>query len=81
VRPSVYKIKKMTGGVLSDKFVLKSDSKNEIVVDDYVQVRDEFLYGLKETINAIFSNNEPFTMTRDRSRKCSYCPYRLLCMR
>ncbi len=81
VRPSVYKIKRMTGSALSDKFILKSDSKNEIVVDDYNQVRDEFIYGLKETINAIFSNNEPFTMTTDRSRKCSYCPYRLLCMR
>jgi len=81
VRPSVYKIKGMTGAALSDKFVLKSDSKNETVVEDYNQVRAEFLYGLNETISAIFSENEPFTMTRDKARKCSWCPYSSLCMR
>jgi hypothetical protein len=81
VRPSVYKIKKMTGDALSDKFVLKSDSKNEAVIEDYSQVRQEFLYGLKETVNSIFSSDQPFTMTSDQARKCSWCPYRLLCMR
>ena len=81
IRPSIYKIKKLTGDIFSDMLRLKTDSKNEIVVDDYTIVREEFLYGLNEVIALIFSNNEPFVMTTDIRGKCAYCPYRALCMR
>jgi hypothetical protein len=81
VRPSVYAIKRLTGGVLADNLTLRADSKSEIVIDDYGMVREDFLIGLKEVIMAIFSKDEPFTMTSDISGKCSYCPYRALCMR
>lgn len=79
--PSIYKIKRMSGGLLSDKLKLKNESKTEIVVDDYSLVRDEFLSGLKHVISNIFSLNEPFVMTTDVRGKCSYCPYKKLCMR
>jgi CRISPR/Cas system-associated exonuclease Cas4 (RecB family) len=32
-------------------------------------------------ITEIFSNNEPFIMTNDIRGKCTYCPYRKLCLR
>jgi CRISPR/Cas system-associated exonuclease Cas4 (RecB family) len=81
VRPSVYKIKKLSGGSLSDLLRLKSDGKTEVVVEDYKMVREEFLDGLKEILAKIFSNNEPFIMTGDIRGKCEYCPYRILCNR
>jgi len=81
VRPSIYKIKKMTGGFFSDRLRIKTDSKNEMVVDDYNEVREEFISGLKVTISDIFSESEPFIMTDDVRGKCSYCPYKSLCMR
>ena len=81
VRPSIYKIKKLTGILLKDKLRLKTDNRTELVIDDYRKVREEFLYGLKELIATIFSNSEPFIMTSDIMGKCSYCPYNGLCMR
>lgn len=81
VRPSVYKIKKMTGGVFSEMLRLKPDKKTEILVDNYNLVRDEFLSGLKGVVEDIFSIDEPFVMTADLRGKCSYCIYRILCLR
>jgi ATP-dependent helicase/DNAse subunit B len=81
VRPSVYTIRKLTGGTISDKLRLKSDSRSDLGIDDYKSVREEFLNGLKGLINTIFSNSEPFVMTGEARSKCSYCPYKTLCMR
>jgi CRISPR/Cas system-associated exonuclease Cas4 (RecB family) len=81
VRPSVYKIRKLSGGDLSDKLRIKTDTKTEMILDDYGLVRDEFVNNLKEIISKIFSNDEPFTMTSDVRGKCSYCPYKALCLR
>jgi ATP-dependent helicase/DNAse subunit B len=81
LHPSIYKIRKLSGGSFSDKLLLKADNKTEIIVDDYRIVRDEFLTGLKQVIGGIFSINEPFRMTTDIRTRCSYCPYRILCMR
>ncbi|MCX6325180.1 MAG: PD-(D/E)XK nuclease family protein [Bacteroidia bacterium] len=81
VRPSVYKIKKMAGGLLIDKLKLKTDGKSEIVIDDYRKIREEFMSCLKGIINTIFGDDEPFSMTSDTRGKCSYCPYSSLCMR
>jgi hypothetical protein len=81
VRPSVYKIKKLNGAIISDKLKLKNGSKNEDVIDNYDSVRDEFLHSLKGLISIIFSDDEPFVKTIDAWGKCSWCPYRTLCMR
>jgi len=81
VRPSVYKIKKLSGGLLSDVLRLKTDSKTELAVDDYKIVREEFISGLTGIIAKIFSSNEPFIMTEDIRGKCEYCSYRALCNR
>ncbi len=81
VRPSIYKIKRLTGSILKDKLRLKTGTKTELVIDDYGTVREEFLNGLKELISRIFSDSEQFTMTSDIMGKCSYCPYKGLCMR
>jgi hypothetical protein len=81
IRPSIYKIKKINGDPLSDKLKLKTDAKNEIVIDDYNLIRDEFLDGLGGIVKTIFDEKEPFRMTTDIRGKCTYCPYRALCGR
>jgi hypothetical protein len=81
LRPSVYSIRKMTASSDNDKLKIKIDGKNEIIVEDYNQVRDEYIKNLKGVISDIFSRDEPFVMTNDIRGKCSYCPYRRLCLR
>ncbi len=81
IRPSVYRIKKGSDGILSDKLKIKTDTGKEIVIEDYSKIRNSFMESLKETIRLIFSNEEPFRMTNDRTGKCRYCVYRGLCMR
>ena len=81
LRPSVYKVKKLGGTSLADKLRLKTETKGEITVDDYGIVREEFLIGLKEIISEIFSKDGQFLMTTDIRGKCSYCPYKSLCLR
>jgi hypothetical protein len=81
VRPSVYKIKKLNSPPTGDKLRLKTGSRSEIIIDDYESVREQFLSGLKDLIGIIFNENEPFVKTTDIRGKCSYCPYRILCMR
>jgi hypothetical protein len=81
IRPSVYKIKKLSSGILSDKLKLKPDRKTESEINNYLEIRDEFNIGLKKVISLIFSRDEPFTMTADIRGKCTYCPYRKLCLR
>jgi hypothetical protein len=81
VRPSVYKIKKLRGGSTTDKLKLKTSSRSETSVENYLEIRDEFLSGLKDMTSIIFSKDEPFIKTADIRAKCSYCPYKTLCMR
>lgn len=81
LRPSVYRVKKLSESSDNDKLKIKTDTKNEFTVDDYQLVRDEFMKNLKGVITNIFSMTEPFIMTTDIRGKCSYCPYRGLCLR
>jgi hypothetical protein len=81
VRPSIYKIKKLPADRSDDKLKIKPARNNELTIDDYGKVRQEFIDGLRGTINAIFGIEEPFVMTSDRWSKCTYCPYNALCMR
>ena len=81
VRPSVYKVRKLTSGSDNDRLKIKVDTKSEISVDNYHSVREEFNKNLNKVITAIFSEDEPFIMTDDIRGKCSYCPYRRLCLR
>ncbi len=77
IRPSVYKLKKNQGPSDTDRLRI---GKN-LVIDDYHDIRAEFLEYLNITVNKIFSPDEPFTMTSDSWNKCRYCPYRTLCLR
>lgn len=81
LRPSIYMIKKNSRGLHSDKLRIKTDNRQEMLVEDYSEVRDTFIGGLKATIRSIFSEDEPFYMTSDRAGKCRYCVYKLLCTR
>jgi hypothetical protein len=78
VRPSVYKLKKIRSG---DMFCIRSGKNNEIEINDYTTVRQEFIAGFQETLSKIFSIDEPFRMTCAQWTKCTLCPYRLLCLR
>ena len=81
LRPSVYKVRKLAASSDNDKLKIKTDSRNDISVDDYQTVRDEFIINLKGVITDIFSIDVPFVMTDDTRGKCSYCHYRRLCIR
>jgi PD-(D/E)XK nuclease superfamily len=81
VRPSVYKIKKLSGALSNDKLKLKKAGSIEYAIDNYEVIREEFLTGLKVLTGIIFNENEPFVKTTDARGKCSYCPYKTLCMR
>jgi hypothetical protein len=81
VRPSIYAIRKMSGGVLSDKLKIKSKSNGETAIDNYETIRAEFLVRLRDLISIIFSDNEPFVKTKNARMKCVWCPYRILCSR
>jgi hypothetical protein len=81
VMPSVYKVKKIGRGSMADTLLIKNDHSAEESVTDYSVIRDEFMSGLSEVVNAIFSSDEPFRMTSDSWGKCGYCPYRGLCLR
>ncbi len=81
VRPSVYKIKKLSGALPNDKLKLKTAGRSESVIANYEVVREEFLTGLKVLTGIIFNEDEPFVKTSDIRGKCSNCPYKTLCMR
>ncbi|MGE5420257.1 MAG: PD-(D/E)XK nuclease family protein [Chloroflexota bacterium] len=80
IRPSIYKIKKMTGRSFKDTLVIKEGRGETRVVDDFIQVREQFNAGLLNVVERIFNPEEPFTMTKEPS-KCRYCPYVILCSR
>jgi hypothetical protein len=81
VRPSVYKIKKLKDSSVTDRLKLKTGSRSADLVENYLEIRDEFLSGLRDLTGIIFSKDEPFIKTTDIRGKCSYCPYKILCMR
>jgi CRISPR/Cas system-associated exonuclease Cas4 (RecB family) len=81
LRPSIYKIKKSNADNHSDKLRIRIGTRQEIQIENYNEVRSEFLEGLKNIISLIFSPDEPFRMTTDRNGKCKYCVYRSLCIR
>ena len=80
LRPSVYKVKELSGKPLADRLILKPDRNCGSPVEDYRHVRNEFIDGLRGVMETIFSAEEPFRMTADTS-KCIYCPYSVLCQR
>jgi CRISPR/Cas system-associated exonuclease Cas4 (RecB family) len=80
IRPSIYKIKELSDDRFSDGLRLKGSRNSDMIIDDYSIVREDFMTNLNDTVNKIFSNDEPFNMTGD-IKKCDYCPYRTLCMR
>lgn len=75
--PAIYKIRKVPGNDISEMLLIKPD----MLLDDYYVVRNEFLENLNVILGKIFSNAEPFTMTKKPWGKCTYCPYRVLCKR
>jgi hypothetical protein len=81
IRPSVYKIRKLASPSNTDKLKIRSGSKNEILINDYQIVRGDYIKNLEMAVTDIFSRDEPFTMTNDITGKCSWCPYKELCIR
>jgi hypothetical protein len=81
VRPSVYKIKKLGGTGFIDKLRVKTGSRSDTVIENYAEVRDEFISGLKDIAGTIFKKDEPFVKTTEIRSKCTWCPYKTLCMR
>jgi CRISPR/Cas system-associated exonuclease Cas4 (RecB family) len=80
VRPSIYKVKELSAENFSDTLKIGEGKNNDLSLEDYQMIRNDFLDGLKGLISAIFSPEEPFRMTSNFN-KCGYCPYRALCQR
>ncbi|MDP4223111.1 MAG: PD-(D/E)XK nuclease family protein [Bacteroidota bacterium] len=80
IKPSIYRIKDRIKEKSTDTLLLIPGRGTEIPVEDYGEVRSEFLKGLEELIITIFDPEEPFRMT-EKTLKCFYCPYRELCQR
>jgi hypothetical protein len=81
IRPSVYKIKKISSSSFSDKLRVKTGSRSDVSIENYHEVREGFVAGLKNLVSTIFRDDEPFVKTTDARGKCSFCPYHTLCMR
>lgn len=80
VRPSLYVVREITTGALSDTLNISTGRNSEDLLYDYSMVRPEFRLGLANVINTIFNPEEPFRMTKDKG-KCTFCAYRKLCQR
>ncbi len=81
VRPSVYRVKKISDRENGDMLRISLSKNEETIIEDYAMVRSEFVNGFKELINIICNPDEPFRMTAESWVKCSYCPYRQLCLK
>lgn len=81
VAPLIYKVRRIPGDKPVEKLSIKASRKEEIVLEDFNAIRDEYLEGLAETLKVIFNDGEPFVMTNDPAAKCPYCEYRKLCKR
>lgn len=79
VKPSIYKIKKMTGKPMPDRLFVR-EGRSETEISDYREIRSDFMTGVQEIVEKIFDPVEPFTMTSQTSR-CTYCSYKVLCSR
>jgi CRISPR/Cas system-associated exonuclease Cas4 (RecB family) len=80
VRPSLYAVRNLAETGFSDQLFIKNGKDGEAIVNDYSEIRNEYMYRLKSSIESIFSTSEPFIMTEHR-RKCEFCPYKQLCQR
>ncbi len=81
VRPSIYKIRKISDESVDDRLLIKTGRQDIAIINDYNEVRDEFLRELRKIILVIFDEAEPFSMTTDNRGKCTFCEYKRLCMR
>jgi CRISPR/Cas system-associated exonuclease Cas4 (RecB family) len=59
---------------------VKKHNDAKLVVNDYSEIRNEYVVSLKDTLHSIFDKNEPFKMT-SHLRKCENCPYKQMCQR
>ncbi len=60
VKPSIYKVRELPCENSSDALRIRIEKNQELLLEDYQQVRGDFLDGLKSTIATIFSRDEPF---------------------
>ena len=80
VKPTIYKVKEYYAEQFSDTLIIKKDRDTELPIENYQDIRTEFLDGLKVLMATVFSPEEPFRMTV-KKLKCQYCPYKTLCQR
>jgi len=78
VFPAIYSLRKLTDKEYDGMLRIKNNDSEIVIVNDYIQFREEFRSLLKNTISSIFSRDEPFRMTENREI-CEYCLYRELC--
>lgn len=80
IQPVIYKVREISAGKHSEKLLIHESRNNDLMLDNYHTIREEFLAGLTDLVNTIFNPDEPFRMT-EKTYKCRYCPYSGLCQR
>jgi len=80
IRPALYAIRNFTDPEFTDHLILKPDRSTRLAINNYEEIRQQYLSGLLDVLENIFSKDTPFIMTEHR-KKCEYCPFRQLCQR
>lgn len=80
VRPAIYTVRSMYGKDFEDSLRVKDSNGQAVLINDFERIKDSYEFQLCQTIEKIFNQNEPFTMTNN-VKKCEYCPFIKLCQR
>jgi CRISPR/Cas system-associated exonuclease Cas4 (RecB family) len=80
IQPAIYWIQQISAKDFSSSVRMPEFEASLSSMQSYTDMMNRYETGLKEVLENIFSADQHFTMTSFQ-RKCSSCPYRLLCQR
>lgn len=65
----------------AEEMLVIGDSKNKQDVKNYDAYRDEFVSGVKQLVQDIFSADQMFEQSKEMDKHCKYCDFLDLCQR
>jgi len=80
VIPAIYWVQQISSNDFTPYVAIAGVDGPDADHNAWVQAMENFAVGLKLTLENIFSEKEDFIMT-PFGRRCSWCPYRMLCRR
>ncbi|MCT4616345.1 MAG: PD-(D/E)XK nuclease family protein [Marinifilaceae bacterium] len=76
--PNIYTTRKFYERSFESRLKIKQGPRKYDYIDNYSEVRDEFMDGFKELLREIYNPDIDFKQTEDDA-KCGYCVYKDLC--